>query len=121
MSCEGGHVLTLQIQTTSVNNQSSVYCNLIIFIDCVDDSDRASWNVRVILTDLCAVRQRSLESTDKIPDTALKEVAMTTNFTFNLSTLALLPHFQTVSRKRQTWDLHKEFIHTVKESGNHFV
>ena len=41
--------------------------------------------------DLSAVRQRSLESTDKTPDTDLKEVATATHFTFNLSTLASLP------------------------------
>lgn len=51
-------------------------------------------------TDLSAVRQRLLERTDKTPDTDLKEVAMTTNFTFNLSTLAPLPH----SRQRDRRD-----------------
>lgn len=55
--------------------------------------------------DLGAVRPRSLESTDKTPDTDLKEVAMTINVTFNLSGLALLPHSRQRDRRETDTDV----------------
>lgn len=58
-----------------------------------------NWNVKVTHFDLRFVGQRSLESTDKTPDTDLKEIAMAANVTFNLSTLASLPHSRQRGRR----------------------
>lgn len=53
----------------------------------------------MIHIDPSVLRRGSFESTDKTPDTALKEVTIATRVTFNLGVITPLPHSRQPDRK----------------------